>query len=132
MDNNPAEDQISKGQNSKIDLTEMLSDLRLMHCMVLQKEIERLESESDGPISAKALTQIKLEYDGRLLRLEREVQVRTQQMEQGLQKARAEIDHLLKEETVLRSQIDQIYNSKSMRVTAPLRKLSQLSRFWRK
>mgnify|MGYP001250233357 CR=1 FL=1 len=115
MDNTPAKDEPAEAQPSKIDRAEMLSDLQLMHCRALQKEIERLE----------------IEYNGTMLRVERELQVRTQKMEQRLQEAQAEIDRLLRQETVLHREIDRIYNSMSMRATAPLRKISQISRFWR-
>ncbi|SLN72497.1 hypothetical protein ROG8370_03517 [Roseovarius gaetbuli] len=132
MDNIPAKEESVKDLHGKLDRAQMLSDLRLMHCMALQKEVERLESERDSLISPEHLAQIEFEYDGRLLRMERELQVRTQQMEHRLREAQAEIDRLLHQETLLLGKIDRIYNSRSFRVTAPLRKMSQISRFWRK
>ncbi len=119
------------------------SELMTLHMNTVQTERSRRQAEnqslvqqvsrSSAPIeTSDEIRRLEYEYDGKMLRMERELQVRTQQMEQKLQEAQAETSRLLEQETVLRREIDRIYNSKSMRVTAPLRKMSQISRFWRK
>lgn len=132
MDNMPTKNGSAEDLHSVLDRAVVLSDLRLMHCMALQNEVERLVSERDSQMSAEDLAQIELECDGRVLRMERELQVRTQHMEQSLSKAKAEIERLRHQETLLFGEIDRIYNSRSVRLTAPLRKMRQISKFWHK
>ncbi|MFG6539308.1 hypothetical protein [Sulfitobacter sp. CS16] len=132
MDDIPAEGRAAEDLHDKLDRAQMLSELRLMHCKALQSEVERLDSQRDGLVPAEDCVQIELECDGRVLRMERELQVRSQHMEQMLSQAQLEIERLRHQERLLLGEIDRIYKSRSVRLTAPLRKIRQISQLWRK
>lgn len=132
MDKMSTKNSFVEDLDDKLDRAHMLSELRLMHCKALQNEVERLDSERNSLKSAEALMQTELECDGRVLRMERELQVRSQHMEQMLSQAQLEIERLRHQERLLLGEIDRIYKSRSVRLTAPLRKIRQISQLWRK